>query len=189
MKQLHIDTYIQEVSDDYKAVIKNDLKPKQVPMQPGVIMTNDDCPERLKLQIPVSRNCIDLEETHGRPGRAGLRSKMYRWRLVTQLCQQPTVTVFFLSLIRPFIGQSQIVIEPETLFHAMDSAIKYDTFSCPCVKCSTCFNGLRACDSSLVLCTCLFSNSSEEQQLCTEKGGGMGDTLNLASKGLSIIIG
>jgi hypothetical protein len=43
--QLHLDTYIQEVLDDYKAVIKKALKPKQVPMQPGVILTNDDCPE------------------------------------------------------------------------------------------------------------------------------------------------
>ena len=43
--QLHHNTYIHEVSDDYKAVIKKDLKPKQVPMQPGVILTHDDCPE------------------------------------------------------------------------------------------------------------------------------------------------
>ena len=43
--KLHLDTYIQEVLNDYKAVIKKDLKPKQVPMQPGVILTNDDCPE------------------------------------------------------------------------------------------------------------------------------------------------
>ena len=31
--------------DEYKAFIKRDIKPKQVPMQPGVILTNDDCPE------------------------------------------------------------------------------------------------------------------------------------------------
>ena len=43
--QLHLDTYIQEVLNDCKAVIKKDLKPKQVPMQPGVILTNDNCPE------------------------------------------------------------------------------------------------------------------------------------------------
>jgi len=43
--QLHLDTYVQEVIDDYKAVIKKDLNLKQVPMQPGVILTNDDCPE------------------------------------------------------------------------------------------------------------------------------------------------
>jgi hypothetical protein len=43
--KLHLDTYIQEVLNDYKAVIKKDLKPKQVPMQPGVILTNDDYPE------------------------------------------------------------------------------------------------------------------------------------------------
>ena len=66
-------------------------------------------------------------EAHGGPGRAGQRSKMYRWRLVTQLCQQPTETVFFRSRLRPFIGQSAIVIE--TRFHAIDSTISYDTIS------------------------------------------------------------
>ena len=66
-------------------------------------------------------------EAHGGQGRAGQRSKMYRWRLVTQLCQQPTETVFFRSRLRPFIGQSAIVIE--TRFHAIDSTISYDTIS------------------------------------------------------------
>ena len=74
-------------------------------------------------------------EAYGGPGRAGLRSKMYRWRLVTQLCQQPTVTVFFRSRLGPFLGQSEIVIA--TRFHAMDSMITYHTTICPCVKCST----------------------------------------------------
>ena len=43
--RLHLDTYVQEMLDEYKAFIKRDLKPKQVPMQPGVILTNDNCPE------------------------------------------------------------------------------------------------------------------------------------------------
>ena len=34
-------------------------------------------------------------ETRGVPGRAGQRSKMYRWRLVTFECQQTTVTELF----------------------------------------------------------------------------------------------
>ena len=34
-------------------------------------------------------------ETRGGPGRAGPRSKMYRWRLVTFECQQTTVTELF----------------------------------------------------------------------------------------------
>ena len=38
-------THIQEMLDEYKAFFKRDIKPKQVPMQPGVILTNDDCPE------------------------------------------------------------------------------------------------------------------------------------------------
>ena len=43
--RLHLDTYIQEMLNEYQAYIKKDLKPKKVPMQPGVILTNDDCPE------------------------------------------------------------------------------------------------------------------------------------------------
>ena len=34
-------------------------------------------------------------ETRSGPGRAGPRSKMYRWRLVTFECQQTTVTELF----------------------------------------------------------------------------------------------
>ena len=35
--RLHLDTYVQEMLDEYKAFIKRDLKPKHVPMQPDVI--------------------------------------------------------------------------------------------------------------------------------------------------------
>jgi hypothetical protein len=31
--RLHLDTYVQEMLDEYKAFINRDLKPKQVPMQ------------------------------------------------------------------------------------------------------------------------------------------------------------
>ena len=43
--KLHLDTYMQEMLDEYKNHIKWDLKPKKIPMQPGVIMTKDDCQE------------------------------------------------------------------------------------------------------------------------------------------------
>ncbi len=43
--KLHLDTYVQEILDEYKSTIKKFLKPKQVPMQPGVILEHDDCPE------------------------------------------------------------------------------------------------------------------------------------------------
>ncbi len=35
--KLHLDTYIQETIDEYKSVIKTILKPKNVPLQPGVM--------------------------------------------------------------------------------------------------------------------------------------------------------
>ena len=43
--KLHLDTYVQEILDEYKSTIKKFLKPKQVPMQPGVTLEHDDCPE------------------------------------------------------------------------------------------------------------------------------------------------
>lgn len=43
--KLHLDTYIQETIDEYKSVIKTMLKPKNVPMQPGVMLECQDCPE------------------------------------------------------------------------------------------------------------------------------------------------
>ena len=43
--KLHLDTYIQETLDEYKSIFKKFLKPKNVPMQPGVMLDNQDCPE------------------------------------------------------------------------------------------------------------------------------------------------
>ena len=43
--KLHLDTYIQETLDEYKSIFKKFLKPKSVPMQPGVMLDNQDCPE------------------------------------------------------------------------------------------------------------------------------------------------
>ncbi len=42
---LHLDTYVNEMLEDYKAYIKRDLKPKKIPMQPGVVLTKDYAPE------------------------------------------------------------------------------------------------------------------------------------------------
>ncbi len=41
----HFDTYVNEMLKEYKAYIKRDLKPKQMPMQPRVVLTKDDAPE------------------------------------------------------------------------------------------------------------------------------------------------
>jgi hypothetical protein len=43
--QLHVDTYVNEMLEENKAYIKRDLKPKKIPMQPGVVLTEDDAPE------------------------------------------------------------------------------------------------------------------------------------------------
>jgi hypothetical protein len=67
----------------------------------------------------------------------------------------------------------------------MESAITYDTIICPCVKCSTLSNRLRALESSPVLRTWLQPNSSEEQKHCSEKGGEMGVRLGLATRDLT----
>jgi hypothetical protein len=65
-------------------------------------------------------------KAHGGPGRAGLRSessvaascKVCRWRQLgaSQLCQQPTVTVFSRSRLGPFLGRSEIGTETRARF-------------------------------------------------------------------------
>ena len=43
--RLHLDKCVQEMLAEYQDYIKKDVKPKKVPMQPGVILTNDHSPE------------------------------------------------------------------------------------------------------------------------------------------------
>jgi len=42
---LRLDTYIKETITDYWSYFKTFLKPKKVPMQPGVVLDGRDCPE------------------------------------------------------------------------------------------------------------------------------------------------
>ena len=42
--RLHLDSYIQEVLTEYKAYIKKALRLKKVPMSPGIVLNNEDCP-------------------------------------------------------------------------------------------------------------------------------------------------
>ena len=42
--KLHLDNYIQEVLSEYKDYIKKALRPKRVPMSPGLVLNNEDCP-------------------------------------------------------------------------------------------------------------------------------------------------
>ena len=42
---IHLDTNIQEALAEYKETVTKVLKPKQVPMQPGIMMELEDCPE------------------------------------------------------------------------------------------------------------------------------------------------
>jgi hypothetical protein len=43
--KLHLYSYIQEVLKDYKEYIKKSLRPKRVPMSPGLVLVNEDCPD------------------------------------------------------------------------------------------------------------------------------------------------
>ncbi len=43
--KLHLDCYIQQVLAEYKAYIKKTLRPKKVPISPGVILKPDNVPE------------------------------------------------------------------------------------------------------------------------------------------------
>ena len=42
---IHLDTYIQETLAEYKAAVTKFLKPKQVPIQPGIMLELEVCPE------------------------------------------------------------------------------------------------------------------------------------------------
>ncbi len=43
--RLHLDTYVNEMLEEYKTYIKRDLKQEKIPMQPGFVLTKDDAPE------------------------------------------------------------------------------------------------------------------------------------------------
>jgi hypothetical protein len=42
--RLHLDKYVRSVLDEYKDFIKKSLRPKRVPMSPGLVLNNEDCP-------------------------------------------------------------------------------------------------------------------------------------------------
>ena len=42
---IHLDTYIRETLAEYKATVTRFPKPKQVPMQPGIMLELEDCPD------------------------------------------------------------------------------------------------------------------------------------------------
>ena len=42
--RLHLDNYIRELLDEYKAYAQKSLRPKRVPIQPGLILTQEDSP-------------------------------------------------------------------------------------------------------------------------------------------------
>ena len=59
---IHLDTYIQEVITEYKTYVKTALKPKKVPMQPGVMLDSHDCPE---FKAPELRAIFALGAKYG----------------------------------------------------------------------------------------------------------------------------
>ncbi len=42
--RLHLDNYIQEILEEYKVFQTKSLRLKLVPIQPGLVLTKDDCP-------------------------------------------------------------------------------------------------------------------------------------------------
>ena len=42
--RLHLDNYIRELLDEYKAYATKSLRPKLTPIQPGLVLTQEDCP-------------------------------------------------------------------------------------------------------------------------------------------------
>jgi hypothetical protein len=43
--KIHLDNYIKDVLADYSSYIKKSLRPKKVPISPGVVFKADDIPE------------------------------------------------------------------------------------------------------------------------------------------------
>jgi hypothetical protein len=41
---LHLDNYIRELLDEYKAYATKSLRPKLTPIQPGLVLSQEDCP-------------------------------------------------------------------------------------------------------------------------------------------------
>jgi hypothetical protein len=42
--RLHLDNYIKELLDEYTAYATKSLRPKHMPIQPGLVLTQKDCP-------------------------------------------------------------------------------------------------------------------------------------------------
>ncbi len=42
--RLHLDNYIRELLDEYKAYTTKSLRPKHTPIQPGIVLMQEDCP-------------------------------------------------------------------------------------------------------------------------------------------------
>ena len=53
---IHLDTYLQETLAEYKATDTKFFKPKQVQMQPGIMLELEDCPES---PVPVKQRLSD----------------------------------------------------------------------------------------------------------------------------------
>ncbi len=42
--RMHLDKYIRSVLDEYTEFIKKSLRPKRVPLSPGLVLNDEDCP-------------------------------------------------------------------------------------------------------------------------------------------------
>ena len=71
MIKLHLDSYIQEVLNEYTEYIKKSLRPKRVPMSPGLVLNNEDCPvvpdpskQKYYRSFLTKLQFVALSETH-----------------------------------------------------------------------------------------------------------------------------
>jgi hypothetical protein len=94
--RLHLDIYIQDTLLEYKAAIKKFVKPKQVPMQPGIVLEHDMCQETpdpreqkvyssfvAKLQFAASWIRRDIAVTASQLARFCASAGASQWQLCT----------------------------------------------------------------------------------------------------------
>ncbi len=98
--KLHLDCYIQQVLAEYKAYIKKVLRPKKVPISPGVILNPEDVPELpdqrkqkyyrsfvAKLQFAATWVCIDIEFTVSQLARFCASAGVLQWAALHHLME------------------------------------------------------------------------------------------------------
>ncbi len=64
--KLHLDTYVTELLEEYHEFHSKFLKPKKMPMQPGLVLDKADCPQApdpVKQKFYHMMCCINLSDS------------------------------------------------------------------------------------------------------------------------------